>query len=60
MATDISGISKYWYTLTGVLLVLTVITQPDGMAVKNVQISAAITRRFKDARGRPQSVIAGQ
>jgi branched-subunit amino acid ABC-type transport system permease component len=60
MATDISGISKYWYTLTGVLLVLTVVTQPDGMAVKNMQISAAITRRFKDARSRPESVSAGQ
>jgi hypothetical protein len=30
------------------------------MAVKNMQISAAITRRFKDARSRPESVSSGQ
>jgi hypothetical protein len=47
MATDISGISKYWYTLTGVLLVLhRGHFQPTAWP-KNMQISAAITRRLK-------------
>jgi branched-chain amino acid transport system permease protein len=51
LATDISGISEYWYTLTGVLLVLTVVTQPDGMAAKNMELKDFLAARLRDAVG---------
>ena len=46
LASHIEGLSQYWYTLTGVLLVFTVVTQPDGMAIKNMEIRDAIGSRL--------------
>jgi branched-chain amino acid transport system permease protein len=56
LLNNISGISKYWDVVMGVLLVATVVTQPDGIAIKNMQLRAALVR----AVGRRRPVRARQ
>jgi branched-chain amino acid transport system permease protein len=62
LLNTIGGISPYWVTLTGLLLVLTVISQPDGVAVKNIQVKAALRARFRHRRtagtSRPTAPLA--
>jgi branched-chain amino acid transport system permease protein len=38
LLNQIGALDKYWITLTGVLLVATIVTQPDGIAVANSRL----------------------
>jgi ABC-type branched-subunit amino acid transport system permease subunit len=44
---QIGGLDKYWQMLTGALLVLTIVTQPDGIAVANSRMLSALARRLR-------------
>jgi branched-chain amino acid transport system permease protein len=52
LLNQIGTLSKYWATLTGVLLVLTIVTQPDGIAVANSRLLRAATGRLRRASAR--------
>lgn len=54
LLNEIGGISSYWQVITGVLLILTVVTQPDGVALKNIEIKAALMTRLRRGAGRPR------
>ena len=47
LLNQISGIAQYWDVLTGLLLVVTVVLQPDGIALKNQEIKNAIRTRLR-------------
>jgi len=57
LLNQISGIAQYWDVLTGLLLVATVVLQPDGIAVKNQEIKEAIRARVRSRKpARPSFV----
>jgi ABC-type branched-subunit amino acid transport system permease subunit len=47
LLNQIGGIDKYWATLTGVLLIVTVVGQPDGIAISNSRLLAAAVRHLR-------------
>lgn len=49
LLNQISGIGGYWDALTGLLLIATVVTQPDGIALKNQELKAALRTRLRRA-----------
>lgn len=55
LVNKISGAAEYWDVLTGLLLIATVVTQPDGIALKNQEIKNALLAR----RARRQANFAG-
>jgi branched-chain amino acid transport system permease protein len=43
--SQIGALDNYWTLLGGILLVITIVTQPDGIAVVNSRLLAAVTGR---------------
>jgi branched-chain amino acid transport system permease protein len=48
LLTGIGSLTEYWTLITGVALVATALSQPDGVAVKNMQILAALRGRLRE------------
>lgn len=61
LLTFLSGLTTSladdWTLITGVLLVLTAITQPDGAAVANLKFSKALRQRLQGRRTEPGPVV---
>jgi ABC-type branched-subunit amino acid transport system permease subunit len=47
LLSQVGALDRYWALLTGVLLVLTIVTQPDGIAVANSQLLRAVVGRLR-------------
>lgn len=58
LLNQIGGIARYWNLAAGVLLILTVVTQPDGVALKNIEIKRLLRAKWTQARGRPGRALS--
>jgi branched-subunit amino acid ABC-type transport system permease component len=56
---NIPGIGSYWALITGVLLIVTIVTQPDGIAIKNLEMANALREKLGIRRGRA-TILADQ
>jgi branched-chain amino acid transport system permease protein len=60
LLNEINGASEYWDVLAGAVLILTVVSQPDGIALKNIEIKASVKRLLSGRLPRTTDVIVGQ
>jgi branched-chain amino acid transport system permease protein len=60
LLNEINGASKYWDVLAGAVLILTVVSQPDGIALKNIEIKASVKRRLSAGLARSTETTADQ
>jgi branched-subunit amino acid ABC-type transport system permease component len=56
LLNQIEGFSHYWDVFAGALLILTVVTQPDGLALKNMELRVAAKRRLQRPVSAPLEV----
>jgi branched-chain amino acid transport system permease protein len=52
LLNQIGALDKYWTILTGVLLVVTIVSQPDGIAVANSRLLTALVERVRERQRR--------
>ncbi len=53
LISQVSALDRYWLVLTGLTLLLTVVTQPDGIAVTNQRLIRGLSSKWARRGGTP-------